>query len=225
MTGEKTPPVLSRTDRKRAPVPSAVGPSSSSSGRPGSWALLLALAALLLSGAAHAQDGTGRAGALDEPQQSERSVMRLRASLGAVAAVGWVPIRSEVQFAPGLTGEVGGVFGDRTSLSARFTIAPFGLGSVLELHASVGFALGERLWAGVGLGAQYLGALTAFNAQWVAVVVPLRFEYVFSNRAAKDVRRTGAFGFAQFAPGFLVAFGGQMFPSMSGMVGAGWAWW
>ena len=185
----------------------------------------LLICSLLLSGAASAEAGLGQAGGLDEPLRAERGAMRLRASVGAVAAAGWVPIRREVNVAPGVTGEVGGIFGDRTSLSVRLTFATIGVMSVLQLNAGVGFALGERLWAGVGLGAQYLGALTAFNAQWAAVVVPVRFEYLFATRAPTEVRRKGVFAFAEFTPGFVVGFGGQPLPTMSGAIGAGWAWW
>lgn len=186
------------------------------------WVLI---SALLCTSAAHAQQGLGQAGGLDEPLRAERGAMRLRASLGAVAAAGWVPVRDDVQVAPGLTADVGGVFGDRTSLSVRLTFATLGVMSVLQLNAGLGFALGERLWAGIGLGAQYLGALTAFNPQWTAVVVPVRFEYLFASRAPTEMRRTGVFAFAEFSPGFLVGFGGQPFPTLSGALGAGWAWW
>lgn len=185
----------------------------------------LLISALLCAVTAHAQEGLGQAGGLDEPLRAERATMRLRASVGGVVAAGWVPVRNDVQVAPGVTAEVGGIFGDRTSLSVRLTFATIGVMSVLQLNAGVGFALGERLWTGIGLGAQYLGALTAFNAQWTAVVVPVRFEYLFATRAPTEVRRKGVFAFAEFSPGFIVGFGGQPFPTMSGAIGAGWAWW
>jgi hypothetical protein len=181
------------------------------------------LGAVLLTAVLAQGDGAGAPGALEDPQLAARRPSRLHASVAAVVGVGVVPVRGDVQVAPGVMGDVGFQFNDRMSMSARLTVATIRVMSLLQLAVAVDFFVSERLSLGLGVGTQYLGALTALSPSWLSLSLPLQASWMFSTRAPTQVERKGVFAFVELTPAAVLGAGIPS-PTLSLVAGAGWTW-
>lgn len=151
---------------------------------------------------------------------------RLRASVGVVAAVGYVAVRREAQLAPGFSADVGAVFNDRISVAARGTFATVVTHAVLGLGVALDFALGPRAWLGVGLSMQYLGSLYALTPQWLGVGLPVQLAWQFAPPTRTEARRRGFYLSLEVTPGLLfVALPPSLPLTVSGVLGVGYGWW
>lgn len=192
------------------------------------------LALVLVLVASQAESAKSEPPSIDQPEsQIARSRQEARKRLGISLAAGGGLGGGTFALAPGLTGEVGFVLGDRVALSLRVT------GLVLTtwlLAAVAGFdwVLSDRFTLGGGVGASLIGSNSATGLN---LGVPLRLTFSPFTRAPSEIARAGillglelapAWSFRLYAPRTAVCLetGCPVSPfGFSGQLTFGYAWW
>jgi hypothetical protein len=162
---------------------------------------------------------------------SQRAVLRIKAAVelgGGVHLVDGTTLGGAA-----LQGEVGVMFEDRLSISARLALFGNPFFALIEpgLGLSLDYTLGDRWFVGGGLMLRYVPLFDVGSP--VIVSVPVRASFAFSGRKANEVARRGWIMGLEVAGGVvIIRVGGRggttpvmATPSLSAVLNVGYAWW
>ncbi len=167
---------------------------------------------------------------LEGDASAERALPRVKAAVGLLGGVVGIPPLVVPML--GVHCELGAMFDDRLSLSARLSgLAIFG---ALEFGLVLGgdYVFAERFGVGGGVGSKIL-LLFDFPTH-LTLTVPVRLTYAFSQREPAQIGRRGFVLGAELAAGVLVAGlgGGRATgslsvpaPAFSAMLTISYVWW
>lgn len=198
------------------------------------------LTMILLAAVGAGNEAQGSVQAVEELpiiEANQRQAPRLHGAVGLVA--GGAFTNYAIGFGAGINGDIGVTLGDRAIFSARMSLATSVILAVASLGLAFDYALNDHLTLGAGVALGYLGgAFVTDQAAAFTVQVPLRVQYFFADRGARQVSRRGFGVFLEVAPGYAAAGSagyrrfapGEPDPTavryaLMGTLGVSYAWW